>query len=140
VLENVDRCPNTPEGEEVDANGCIIMRAQITLDGVQFAFDSAEILPASAQTLQRGLQILRDNPDVRVEIGGHTDNVGQAAYNRRLSQQRADAVKTWLVQNGIEDARLTTRGYGAAQPVASNDTPEGQAQNRRIEFRRIDEE
>ena len=140
VLENVDRCPNTPEGEEVDANGCIIMRAQITLDGIQFAFDSAEILPASAQTLQRGLQILRDNPDVRVEIAGHTDNVGNANYNRRLSQQRAESVKTWLVENGIEAARLTTRGYGHTQPVASNDTPEGQAQNRRIEFRRIDEE
>lgn len=140
VLENVDRCPNTPEGEEVDANGCIIMRAQITLDGIQFAFDSAEILPASERTLQRGLQILRDNPDVRVEVGGHTDNVGGAAYNRRLSRQRAESVKRWLAEHGIEGGRMTTRGYGSTRPVASNDTEEGRAQNRRIEFRRLDEE
>ncbi len=139
VLEHVDRCPNTPEGEEVDANGCIIMRAQITLDGIQFGFDSAEILPASERTLQRGLQILRDNPDVRVEIAGHTDNVGNAAYNRRLSRQRADAVKQWLVDHGVEASRMTTRGYGSTQPVASNDDEQGQAQNRRIEFRRLDE-
>lgn len=139
VLENVDQCPGTPEGEQVDERGCIIMRAQITLEGIEFAFDSAEILPASERTLQHGLKILQDNPDVRVEVAGHTDNVGNAAYNRRLSRERAESVKRWLVDHGIDAARLTTRGYGASQPVASNDTPEGQARNRRIEFRRLDE-
>lgn len=138
VFEHLDRCPNTPEGEEVDAHGCIIMRAQVTLDGIQFAFDSAEILPASERTLRRGLQILRDNPEVRVEIAGHTDNVGNASYNRRLSRARAQAVKRWLVERGIEEARMTTRGYGATQAVASNDTEAGRARNRRIEFRRLD--
>ncbi|MEM9374297.1 MAG: OmpA family protein [Planctomycetota bacterium] len=139
VYEHIDRCPNTPEGEEVDATGCIVMRAQITLDGIQFAFDSAEILPASERTLRRGLQILLDNPDVRVEVGGHTDNVGNRSYNMRLSRQRAESVRRWLTENGIERNRMTVRGYGPTRPVASNDTEQGQAQNRRIEFTRIDE-
>lgn len=139
VLEHLDRCPNTPEGEEVDENGCIIMQARVTLDGVRFAFDSADILPESERTLRRGLQILLDNPDVRVEIAGHTDDVGSRAYNNRLSRQRAEAVKRWLVDHGIDAARLETRGYGSSEPVASNDTEEGKAQNRRIEFRQLEE-
>lgn len=137
VVNHLDRCPNTPRGEEVDQNGCIIMRAQIVLDGITFAFDSAEILPESETTLRRGLQILLDNPDARVEIGGHTDNVGGAGYNNRLSRQRAESVRDWLRDNGIEANRMTVRGYGMTQPRASNDTEEGRAQNRRIEFRSL---
>jgi outer membrane protein OmpA-like peptidoglycan-associated protein len=139
VPEHIDECPNTPEGEEVDARGCIIMQAQITLDGIQFAFDSADILPASEPTLRRGLQILLDNPDVRVEIAGHTDNVGGNAYNQRLSRARATSVRDWLVQNGIDTGRMTVRGYGSSEAVAPNETEEGRAQNRRIEFRQLGE-
>jgi OOP family OmpA-OmpF porin len=139
VLEDRDRCPNTPEGEEVDENGCIIMRARITLDGIQFAFDSADILPESEPTLRRGLQILLDNPEVRVEVGGHTDNQGQRAYNMRLSRERAESVKRWLVEHGIDAGRLRTRGYGPDRAVGDNATPEGQAQNRRIEFVQIED-
>jgi OOP family OmpA-OmpF porin len=124
----------------VDQNGCAIIRARLVLDGVTFALDSAVIEPQSEQTLTRALQILRDNPDVRVEVGGHTDNQGNASYNRRLSDQRANAVRDWMVAHGIEAARLTARGYGHTQPVGDNNTPEGQAQNRRIEFRRLDAE
>ncbi len=138
VLEDRDRCPNTPQGEQVDENGCIIMRERITLDGVQFAFDSAEILPASEDTLRRGLQILLDNPEVHVEIGGHTDDQGTRAYNMRLSRERAESVKTWLVEHGIDASRLRTHGYGPSRPVASNETEEGRAQNRRIEFVQVE--
>lgn len=139
VLEHVDQCPGTPEGTEVDERGCAILRAVMSFTGIQFEFDSAAIRPDSEVTLQTALGILRDNPDVRVRIEGHTDNVGNAAYNRRLSQQRAESVKQWMVQHGIDAARLETRGLGATRPVASNDTDEGRAQNRRIEFHRLDE-
>ncbi|MBX3245976.1 MAG: OmpA family protein [Myxococcales bacterium] len=138
VLNDRDACPGTAPGTEVDARGCAIIRARMVLPGIEFAFDSAEILPASERTLNIALQILRDNPDARVEIGGHTDNVGAAAYNRRLSQQRADAVRAWLVGRGVDGRRMQARGYGAAQPVAPNDTDEGRARNRRIEFKQLD--
>ena len=105
---------------------------------VFFEFDSAEILPQSESILMVGMQALRDNPDVRVEIGGHTDNQGSAAYNRDLSRRRAQSVHDWMVAHGIDANRMRVRGYGLSRPVASNDTPEGQAQNRRIEFTTID--
>lgn len=138
VLNPQDQCPGTAEGTEVDVRGCAIMRARMVLPGIEFGFDSAEILPASERTLNIARQILRDNPDARVEVGGHTDDVGNANYNRRLSQQRADAVRDWLVGHGVERDRLRARGYGAAQPVAPNTTDEGRARNRRIEFKQLD--
>ena len=134
VLQNVDACPDTAEGAEVDERGCVIIRERMVLSGVQFGYDSADILPASEPVLQIAVQALRDNPDVRVEIGGHTDNQGGRSYNRDLSQRRAEAVRDYLVAHGIDTGRMTVRGYGFSRPVASNDTPEGQAQNRRIEF------
>ncbi|MFO0560962.1 MAG: OmpA family protein [Polyangiales bacterium] len=138
VLANNDACPRTPLGTEVDARGCAILRAELVLDGITFAFGRAEILPESEATLQRAAQILRDNPTVRVEIGGHTDNVGSAADNLRLSRARAESVRDWLVSHEIPTARMTVRGYGMTRPRGSNDTEEGRAQNRRIEFRRLD--
>jgi outer membrane protein OmpA-like peptidoglycan-associated protein len=138
VLNPVDQCPDTAEGTEVDARGCAVIRARMVLPGIEFAFDSAEILPASERTLNIALQILRDNPSARVEVGGHTDDVGNANYNRRLSQQRADSVRDWLVEHGVARNRMQTRGYGSAQPVAPNDTDEGRARNRRIEFKQLD--
>jgi OOP family OmpA-OmpF porin len=138
VADDRDACPNTPHGTEVDERGCAVLRAQLVLDGINFEFNSAQILPTSEPTLLRAVQILRDNAGVRVEIGGHTDNQGTPTYNLRLSQQRAASVRDWLVAHEIEPARMTVRGYGQTHPRASNDTPEGQAQNRRIEFRRLD--
>jgi outer membrane protein OmpA-like peptidoglycan-associated protein len=79
-------------------------------------------------------RIMTDNPELTFEIGGHTDNTGTAPHNLTLSQQRADAVKTQLVTMGIDATRLTTKGYGDTKPIASNATPEGKANNRRVEF------
>ncbi len=134
VLTNVDQCPDTAEGAEVDERGCVLIRERLVLRGISFGYDSADILPESENTLQIAVQALRDNPEIRVEIGGHTDNQGGRAYNRDLSRRRADSVRAYLIEHGIDGGRMTTRGYGFANPVADNDTDEGRAQNRRIEF------
>ncbi|MDP3273582.1 MAG: OmpA family protein [Deltaproteobacteria bacterium] len=138
VMADHDACPNTPPNTEVDARGCAILRAELVLDGINFATGQADILPDSETTLQRAAQILRDNPTVRVEISGHTDNVGNAADNLRLSQARATSVRDWLEGHQIPRANMTVRGYGMTRPRGSNDTEEGRAQNRRIEFHRLD--
>ena len=134
VPDDRDQCSGTPRGVEVDARGCAILRAQLVLDGITFATDSADILPASEDTLNRALSMLRDNPDAQIEISGHTDNTGSEPHNRRLSEQRAQGVRGWMVSHGIPAARLTARGFGPSRPRAPNDTEEGRAQNRRIEF------
>ena len=81
---------------------------------------------------------LLDWPSVRVEIAGHTDAVGSEASNQRLSQQRAGAVRDWLVARGVDPGRLVARGYGESEPIDDNDTPGGRARNRRVELRRLD--
>ncbi|MDX1747024.1 MAG: OmpA family protein, partial [Halobacteriales archaeon] len=140
VNDSADECPDTPPGSTVNEKGCVeFVGKTFTLEGVQFDTGSAEILPESEQILQRALAVMKDNPDVRVEIGGHTDSRGRAAMNRKLSLDRAEAVKRWLVDAGIDASRMTTKGYGPSQPVGDNATEEGRAKNRRIEFKRLDE-
>jgi outer membrane protein OmpA-like peptidoglycan-associated protein len=109
----------------------------IILEGITFETNSAAITPSSAETLQQTLKTLNDHKDIIVEISGHTDDVGSDAYNKTLSQKRADAVKQWLVNNGIDGSRLRAVGYGEERPVAPNDSPENRQKNRRIEFVRI---
>lgn len=108
----------------------------VTLKGVYFDFNKATLkFPQSQEALQAAYQILKDNPTIRVEIQGHTDNIGSEEYNQKLSERRAWAVVNYLVQQmGVDAARLTARGYGESMPKASNDTPEGRALNRRVEF------
>ena len=110
----------------------------LVLEDVFFNTGKWDILPESEVELSKVLVSLRDdNPDVKVEISGHTDNVGSDENNQKLSLNRAQSVKAWFVAKGIADNRITTKGYGEAQPRATNDTPEGRKQNRRIEMRRI---
>jgi outer membrane protein OmpA-like peptidoglycan-associated protein len=78
------------------------------------------------------------NPDVRIEVAGHTDNTGSAAINQRLSQARAAAVRAYLARKGVAPVRMVARGYGPNDPVAPNTTAEGRARNRRVELRRIE--
>lgn len=132
VADRNDRCPDTPPGTRVGADGCPDIL--LTLTGVNFKFDRAEIEPKAATILSEAAEALDGNPAVDVHIEGHTDSVGSDAYNLRLSQRRADAVRDYLVRQGIAASRLTTLGVGEARPVMPNDTAEGRFQNRRVEF------
>ncbi len=107
------------------------------LVGVNFDFNSAKLKSESYPILFHALQALLQNPDMKVEIQGYTDNIGPEKYNVKLSERRAQAVKDYLVAHGVAASRLTVKGYGSANPVASNKTADGRAMNRRIEFKVI---
>ncbi|PMR75041.1 OmpA family protein [Billgrantia endophytica] len=107
----------------------------VVLDSeVTFAFDSDEIRPEAHRELDQVANTLRENTDLRVRIEGHTDHVGSAEYNQGLSQRRAESVRDFLVSRGIAENRMTTIGHGEERPVATNETDEGRAQNRRVEI------
>lgn len=113
----------------------------ITLRGIYFDFNKATIKPISYPILDSAAQILKDNPKIIVEIQGHTDDIGSAEYNKKLSLRRAQAVVNYFVQkHGIDIKRLKAIGYGEEKPIADNTTEEGRALNRRVEFVIIEEE
>lgn len=138
VYDDLDACPDTPAGSEVDARGCIVLPPQLVLDGIAFEFGSAEILPSSEHTLSGAVHALTDNPRVRVEIGGHTDDIGSVAANQELSLARASSVRDWLVAHGVDASRLEVEGYGQSRPRAPNTDDASRALNRRIEFRQLE--
>lgn len=108
--------------------------AKIVTHGITFDVDKATLKPESMGTLNQIKRILTQNPDLHFEVDGHTDNTGTAAHNLTLSQQRAEAVKAQLVSMGIDAGRLTTKGFGDTKPIADNGSPDGRANNRRVEF------
>ena len=110
---------------------------KIVLRGVNFDFDKSNIRPDAAEILSEAARILGEEPDVRVSVDGHTDARGTDAYNERLSERRAQAVVERLERLGISPSRLQPQGFGESRPVASNDTEEGRAQNRRVELNAI---
>jgi outer membrane protein OmpA-like peptidoglycan-associated protein len=114
--------------KQVTTSGKFIAR------GIKFDYNKATTKPESMGEINRITSLMKDHPELKFEIGGHTDNDGDDAYNLKLSQQRADAVKTQLVAQGIDATRFTTKGYGSTKPMADNATPEGKANNRRVEF------
>lgn len=101
---------------------------------VTFATDSAQISAAFEDTLNQVAATITEYQDTRVQVIGHTDSTGSASYNQQLSERRAQAVANYLINRGVAPARLSTFGYGETQPVASNDTPDGRRQNRRVEI------
>jgi OOP family OmpA-OmpF porin len=123
-----ERTPTTPEAT----------RRRIVLRGLTFAFDSAVLSEEGRQIVLVATETLKTQPDVRVRILGHTDAKGTDAYNQSLSQRRADLVREAMVEAGINPARLQAIGRGEKEPVASNDTEDGQRQNRRVEFEILD--
>ena len=112
-----------------DACGRIVLR------GVNFGFDSAEIDGASAGVLDVAAEQLAGCPNVAVSVEGHTDGIGGDAYTQGLSERRADAVRSHLIGRGVAASRLTAVGFGKRNPIASNDTAEGRALNRRVELK-----
>ena len=133
VVDSVDKCPNTPPHTRVDGDGCPIPKV-VRLEGVTFEFNKTRLRPDSQTILNWVVGIMKKYPDMQVELAGYTDSVGSAAYNLKLSQARADAVKGYLLEQGIDAGRIQTKGYGKENPVADNKTDEGRERNRRVEL------
>lgn len=128
VLDGLDQCDDTPALANVNFNGCW------TLMGI-FAFGKAEISSDAYGQLENVITVLRQNPSLRIEVQGHTDNTGSAAANKRLSEKRAKSVMQYLIEQGIRSERVQFAGYGPSQPIASNSTATGRKQNRRVELK-----
>jgi OOP family OmpA-OmpF porin len=136
VPDGIDRCPDTSLDDRPDESGCsAVQRGQFVLPAIRFGLGSSAIRPGSSTALDEVARILKQNPDLVVEIEGHTDNEGPAKVNRAISLQRAEEVKAYLVSQGVPTSRLTTKGYGEVHPIASNRDAKGRAENRRIEFK-----
>jgi len=108
----------------------------VALYGINFDFNKATLRPDSDPTLEKVLALLKSRPDLKLEVQGHTDNVGSDDYNLKLSDARAASVVAWLVSKGIDADRLTAHGYGMRQPIADNGSDDGRAKNRRVELRK----
>jgi len=145
LADPVDRCPDQPENinQYLDEDGCPDVKPQrIEITGdqivikqrINFATGKSTILPDSFVVLDDVAQVLQDYPKLRIEIGGHTDNVGDEAYNQRLSKARADAVFEYMLKKGVAASRMLTQGYGESRPIDTNMTDSGKLANRRVEF------
>src|SRR6267143_1351200 len=144
VPDGIDKCPPPfpdicPCGRRRRRHRCPILfneaKTPVVLRGVTFETGRSALKPDSYTILDIVAASLIANPDIKIEISGHTDNTGSAATNTRLSQARADAVRTYLASKGVSPDRMVAKGYGPSQPVAPNATAAGRAQNRRVELR-----
>lgn len=135
VPDYLDKCPNTPRGMKVDAKGCVGGAQTFLLRDVNFEFDSDKLTANSTGILDNVVGGLKGQTGLQIEVAGHTDAKGSDAYNLALSKRRAASVKNYLISRGIAAGQLDSRGYGEKQPVATNETDEGRAQNRRVELR-----
>ena len=140
VCDAADLCPDTPKGAVVDAKGCPAENAKganQNFEHVHFAFDRAELTDYSKAVLDGAADVIgglsKKYPDLKVDIGGHTDSTGTDGYNQGLSERRANTVKTYLQGKGVDANRISTQAYGETKPKATNETDEGQALNRRAE-------
>jgi len=122
------------DGAQMYMTGQKFTDAKIVTHGINFDIDKATIKPESMGTLNMIVKVLQDNPGLKFEVDGHTDNTGTPAHNLVLSQQRADAVKSQLIVMGVDASLLTSKGFGDTKPIADNMTLDGKANNRRVEF------
>jgi outer membrane protein OmpA-like peptidoglycan-associated protein len=145
ISDKDDNCPDEPEtlNGYKDDDGCPDKKQMLKLDkkgaklilkGINFKTNSVKLIKDSYKILNEVVAGLKDNPEVALEIQGHTDSIGKASYNLNLSLKRAQAVMDYLVQKGADSSRLDAVGYGEDKPIATNKTAEGRTQNRRIEF------
>jgi outer membrane protein OmpA-like peptidoglycan-associated protein len=139
IPDTTDKCPNEPG---VPPDGCpkkynlvVVTEKKIEIkQTVYFDTNKATIKPVSFALLNEVAQALKDNPTIEVEVQGHTDSQGNDAFNLKLSQNRANSVRTYLIKQGVASNRMTSKGYGENVMIADNRTAEGRAQNRRVEF------
>lgn len=163
VKDNIDRCPNTPKGIKVDLRGCPVI-VDSDGDGVPDHLDRCPKTPKSADVniegcwiienlhfntdkwgikrkyypnLNKIVKILNENPNLEVEIQGHTDNIGRSGYNDTLSEKRAEAIMNYLIGKGINPERLSAIGYGFSRPITPNKTEKDRSINRRVQFKSI---
>jgi OOP family OmpA-OmpF porin len=145
VADQFDKCPGTPAGTAVDGSGCPLPKApeptavtssSVTgFETIQFEFNSSVLKTEAYPTLDKLSSVLRENGG-KVAVNGYASSEGTAAYNLKLSKDRANSVKTYLVNSGVNSSQVATKGFGEANPIASNDTEEGRIQNRRVETTR----
>jgi iron complex outermembrane receptor protein len=126
-------CPPAPAGFKLDAN-CHIIEQTLVVRAIDFEFNRDQLTPPARQTLDDVARALVAQPELMVEIQGYTDSIGSAEYNLKLSQRRAEAVKAYLESRGVKSSGLTAKGFGKENPIASNKTEEGRAENRRVVF------
>jgi OOP family OmpA-OmpF porin len=147
IANYLDKCPDTPKGSTVDYSGCDYFRtvasATVTSKGtwvfndIQFDTGSDVINQDSFDTLNKIADQLIQNPQLKLEIQGHTDNTGSSSFNTALSKKRAQAVEKYFLSKGVPSEQIRSVGFGPSMPIASNDTPAGRASNRRVEFKPV---
>lgn len=136
VTNDKDCCPNTAPGLEVNGYGCPVLNQ--SLQNINFEYKSSALTAESKVILNSIVESMKSYSTASVELGAHTDSIGSDRYNLKLSQQRAQSTMDYLISQGISPSRLSAQGYGEMNPIASNDTDEGRALNRRVEIRVTD--
>jgi len=134
VSDDLDKCPSTPAGAVVDGRGCPkkLDREFVSYLDVKFAFGKHDIEGDAHSEIRKVSRFMMQYPSVKVTVEGYTDDTGPADFNRTLSKQRADAVIAALIADGVAPSRLSSAAYGETHPMATNATPEGRRENRRV--------
>jgi OOP family OmpA-OmpF porin len=129
-----DQCPGTVAGAKVEPDGCVRKAQVVVLPNIEFAYEKADLTAAGREVLETVVRFMNDQPEITLDVWGHTDWKGAELYNLRLSERRAAAVMKFLVEQGIAESRLKSVGFGESRPLASNETDEGRERNRRVEL------
>ncbi len=137
IVNRLDLCPDTASGLDIDNAGCSAEQTTIVLKGINFQIGTSKLTQNATSILNMTAVILKNNPEIKMEVAGHTDSIGNANLNQQLSTTRAKAVLNFLVAAGVAEDRLQAKGYGSDDPIADNASSEGRAKNRRVELRKL---